>query len=62
MKQFRLLTLTIAFLFIAIGSLQAQCVPDTNGTTTPGIYPGDTLPDGSLGQPYSQVIQLVFAS
>lgn len=59
MKLFRLLTIAFALCFIALGSLSAQCTPDPNGPTTPGIYPGDSLPDGTIGMAYSQEIQLV---
>jgi hypothetical protein len=59
MKLFRLLTITIVLCFLSMGAASAQCTPDPNGPTTPGIYPGDSLPNGNINVAYSQEIQLV---
>lgn len=59
MKLFKLLTIAFALCFTSLGSAWAQCTPDPNGPTAPGIYPGDSLPDGTIGAMYSQEIQLV---
>jgi hypothetical protein len=53
--------LQVLIIFMLIGSAQtsfAQCVPDIT-ITTPGIYPDSAtgLPDGTVGIPYSEVIQ-----
>jgi len=45
--------------FFAQSNVFAQCTPDPNGPVTAGIYPGDSLPDGAIGQAYNQVIQIV---
>lgn len=53
-----LFALLFAFAFVLTPKTHAQCIPDTNLTAT-GIYPSP-LPDGCVGQPYSQVVQFVF--
>ena len=59
-------TLLILAMLIGVGLggsnfalAQTPCTPDPN-ITSPGIYPGDTLPDITEGQPYNEVIQFAF--
>jgi hypothetical protein len=59
MQHFRLLTFTLALLLMSLGQMAAQCTPDPNGSTTPGIYPADSLPHGEIGVAYSTQIDLV---
>ncbi len=59
MKLFKRLTFLVVLCLLTAASALAQCTPDPNGPTTPGIYPGDSLPNGMIGVAYSQEIQLV---
>lgn len=55
----KILSTIIFFLLISVGNTQAQCVPGTS--TTPGITPDSAsgLAPAYVGQPYSQVMQIV---
>ena len=47
---------TLLFIFASVIAF-SQCTPNTT-YTSPGLYP-DTLPDGYVGQPYSEDITFV---
>lgn len=55
------IVLAVAFLFLSLPGVFAQCTPDTSIThNEPGIYPDSAtgLPHAVVGIPYSTVIQL----
>ncbi len=58
MKHFFLILIASVAIMFA-NTVSAQCVPDTTVGDTVGLYPR-FLADGTVGQPYSQVINIVF--
>lgn len=58
MKHAFLLLLS-GLLLLAVTPASAQCVPDTTIGDSVGLYPS-LLADGVVGQPYNQVINIIF--
>lgn len=61
-KQLYFLILVVSALFLGVSTSSAQCEPDTvtcKDTLQPGEFCPRFLPDGFLGQPYSEVITII---
>jgi hypothetical protein len=61
-KLIHSLIFIVSALFLSISISHAQCVPDTvtcKDTLQPGEFCPKILPDGFVGQPYSEVITII---
>lgn len=64
-KQLYFLILVVSALFLGVSTSSAQCEPDTvncKDTLQSGEFCPRLLPDGYVGQPYSEVITLIAPS
>ena len=61
MNQLNKIVLSLCMVLLSAIGVQAQCEVDTSLPDTLAIYP-DSLPMGVVGEPYEQVINIVFVN